>query len=60
MAHHRLSENGLQFSDISPTYDNFDQMQPFQDIFDPGQDLLFGFMNDNINIAAFDLHEPIP
>ncbi|OQE20087.1 hypothetical protein PENFLA_c017G00136 [Penicillium flavigenum] len=59
MAHHRPLENGLQFSNISPTYDDFEQMQPFQDIFDPGPDLLFGFMNDNIDLPAFDLHEPI-
>ncbi|KAJ6183682.1 hypothetical protein N7519_004983 [Penicillium mononematosum] len=59
MAHHRPSENVWQFSNVSPTYDDFEQMQPFQDIFDPVPDLLFGFMNDNIDLAAFDLHESI-
>lgn len=59
MAHHRPCENGLQFSNTFPTYDDFEQMQPFQDIFDPGAELLFGFMNDNTDLAAFELHEPI-
>lgn len=58
MAHHRPSGNGLEFSNTFPTYDVLEQMQPFHDIFDPGSDLLFGFMNDNLSLAAFDLHEP--
>ncbi|KAL2796272.1 fungal-specific transcription factor domain-containing protein [Aspergillus keveii] len=53
--HQHPSQNGLQFPNLSPTYDDVEQMQLFQDIFDPGQDLLFGFMNENIPLPTFDL-----
>ncbi|KAJ5556677.1 hypothetical protein N7494_000592 [Penicillium frequentans] len=59
MAQQQFPENPLQFSDISPTYDDFEQMQSSQGVFEPGPDLLFGFMDDNTDPAAFDLHEPI-
>lgn len=54
---HRNLDNGWQFPSDSPTYDDIGQMQPFQDIFIPGQDLLFGFMNDNMHLAAFDMND---
>lgn len=57
MAYHQPFENELQCSNTSLTYEDIERMQPFQNNFDPGPDLLFGFMNDNIDIAAFDLHE---
>lgn len=56
---HRISDNGWQFPNDSPTYDDIEQMQPFQDIFIPGQDLLFGFMNENMPLAAFDRNDTI-
>ncbi|OGE58415.1 hypothetical protein PENARI_c001G02737 [Penicillium arizonense] len=46
-------DNIWQFSNASPTYDNLAQMQPFQDMCIPGQDLLFGFMNENMSFATF-------
>ncbi|OOQ88043.1 nitrogen assimilation transcription factor nirA [Penicillium brasilianum] len=51
------SEGGGQFFNVSPIYD-VEQMQPFADIFDPGQDLLFGFMNENLSLANFEINEP--
>ncbi|BCS17182.1 Zn(II)2Cys6 transcription factor [Aspergillus puulaauensis] len=54
---HRNLDNCWQFPSDSPTYDDIGQMQPFQDIFIPGQDLLFGFMNDNMHLAAFDMND---
>lgn len=50
------SEDGGQFFNVSPIYD-VEQMQPFADIFDPGQDLLFGFMNENLSLANFEINE---
>ncbi|KAJ0423484.1 fungal-specific transcription factor domain-containing protein [Aspergillus carlsbadensis] len=47
------SQNGLHFPNLSPTFDDVEQMQLFQDIFDPGQDLLFGFMNENTSLPTF-------
>ncbi|KAJ5371063.1 uncharacterized protein N7496_007155 [Penicillium cataractarum] len=48
------SDHGGQFSNGSPIYD-MEQMQPFVDIFDPGQDLLFGFMNENLSLTNFEM-----
>lgn len=33
------------------------QMQPFGDLTIPGQDLLFGFMDENITLAALGTDE---
>jgi hypothetical protein len=48
-----MFDNIWQFSNASPTYDNLAQMQTFQDMCIPGQDLLFGFMSENMSFATF-------
>ncbi|KAI1443755.1 fungal-specific transcription factor domain-containing protein [Annulohypoxylon stygium] len=53
----RPFNNFWQFSNSSPTYDDLAQMQPFQDICMPGQDLLFGFMNENLSLTTFEIDE---
>ncbi|OJI99288.1 hypothetical protein ASPVEDRAFT_124630 [Aspergillus versicolor CBS 583.65] len=60
LARTQPSENAPLFSNVSRVYDDIEQMQLFQDIFDPGQDLLFGFMNENISLGTFGLHEGLP
>ncbi|KAJ5088909.1 hypothetical protein N7456_012525 [Penicillium angulare] len=52
---HQPCEDTLQFPVIPPTSHDLEQMAIFQDIFDPGQDLLFGFMNENGNLGAFNM-----
>ncbi|KAJ5259626.1 hypothetical protein N7478_012607 [Penicillium angulare] len=54
---HQPCEDSLQFPNIPPTSHDLEQMAIFQDIFDPGQDLLFGFMNENVNLGAFNMDE---
>ncbi|KAL4898147.1 fungal-specific transcription factor domain-containing protein [Aspergillus ambiguus] len=49
-APHQMPENVWQFS---PGYDDLVQMQPFHDIDLSGQDLLFGFMNENMSLDTF-------
>lgn len=56
---HRNPDNCWQFPDYSPTDDDIGQIPPFPDIFIPGQDLLFGFMNENMPLAVFDINNPI-
>ncbi|KAE8335269.1 fungal-specific transcription factor domain-containing protein [Aspergillus arachidicola] len=56
---HRNPDNGWQFPDYSPTNDDSGQIPPFPDIFIPRQDLLFGFMNENMPLAVFDMSNPI-
>ncbi|KAI1088107.1 fungal-specific transcription factor domain-containing protein [Rostrohypoxylon terebratum] len=53
----RPFDNFWQFSSSSPTYDDLAQIQPFQDICLPGQDLLFGFMNENLSLTTFGIDE---
>ncbi|KAE8163831.1 fungal-specific transcription factor domain-containing protein [Aspergillus tamarii] len=55
----RNSDNGWQLPDDSPTDDDIGPVQPFPDIFIPGQDLLFGFMNENMPLATFDINNTI-
>ncbi|KAL3472837.1 fungal-specific transcription factor domain-containing protein [Aspergillus californicus] len=55
----QIFENGWQVSNASPMFNDIEQMQPFQDIFLPGQDLLFGFMNENMSLGNFDLDDTI-
>jgi len=50
-ATHPGLDNVWQNFNASPTYDDFAQMEPFQDIGMPGQDLLVGFMNENVSFA---------
>ncbi|KAL2832298.1 fungal-specific transcription factor domain-containing protein [Aspergillus pseudoustus] len=54
------ASSALQLSNTSPTYDDVEQMQLFQDIFGPGQDSLFGFMSENISLGTFDLDGALP
>ncbi|KAL3458589.1 fungal-specific transcription factor domain-containing protein [Aspergillus heterothallicus] len=57
---HPSTANALPLSNVSPLYDDIEQMQLFQGIFDPGQDLLFGFMNENTFLGTFNMHEALP
>ncbi|OGM49928.1 nitrogen assimilation transcription factor nirA [Aspergillus bombycis] len=56
---HRNTDNDWQFPNDSPTYYDIEQMQPFQDTFIHGQDLLFGFMNENMSLPAFDMNDTV-
>ncbi|KAJ5688605.1 hypothetical protein N7462_002997 [Penicillium macrosclerotiorum] len=56
---HQFTENGWQMSNFSPIFEGIGTIPMFQDIYIPGEDLLFGFMSENASLAAFDMNETI-
>lgn len=53
-----VADNGWLFDNASPMYDHIGQMQPLEESFGiPGQDLLFGFMSENMPLAEFDVND---
>jgi hypothetical protein len=57
-----LTQNDLDYVgqafNASPTYDDFAQMESFQELGIPGADLLVGFMSEDMLFADFSRDKP--